>query len=71
MRESFAMSPPPKGAIVGEDVPRENEETEIEESFIKEVMHTMKQKGKPYTEMKEEELEEKAVDLINECGGGL
>jgi hypothetical protein len=68
MRENNIMSEPPEGVLVGEDVPRENEQHEIDEVLIEAVMATLKVRGKPYTDMNDAELEEKAVEAIRESG---
>lgn len=62
------LSEPPEGAIIGEDVPLENQEEEIKQSTIEELVGRLKLKGKPYAEMSHYELEERARELVKKYG---
>lgn len=63
-RSNNPLSKPPEGAVVGEDVPRENEQLEVEDSKIEEAMNALKTRGEPYMSMDESELREKAIEII-------
>jgi len=65
------MAEPPEGVLAGENVPRENEQHDIDETLIEEVMAMLKGRGEPYINMNETELEEKAVETIREHGVDL
>jgi hypothetical protein len=71
MNGNAPMAEPPDGVLSGEDVPRENEQHDIDETLIEEVMAMLKGRGKPYSNMNETELEEKAVETIREHGVDL
>lgn len=62
-------APPPEGVLVGESVPRENEQTEHDEAHLQQVMNRMKAHGKPYRERTESELRERAIRLLETYGG--
>lgn len=63
------MSEPPEGAIVGDSVPLENQEVDIEDSKIDRIVGELKLRGEPYIGMKRKELESKAVEIIESYGG--
>ena len=65
---SEGHSEPPEGVLTGDTVPRENEETGIEEEKIQSLVNNMKAKGEPYKSMAEDRLREKAKEVIR--GGG-
>lgn len=64
-RESKGMAEPPGGAVVGENVPLENQLDKFDEQSIQECIGIMKTRGEPYTQMKEYELRERAKQILN------
>lgn len=67
MRKSEPNKRPPKGAIVGENVPIENQEDGKFEGGVDEVVAQLKLRGRPYTEMSEDEIREKAMEIVKEA----
>jgi len=65
---SMSIAEPPEGALAGEDVPVENDSEGFNESEIQEIIGMLKTRGKPYIEMKQYELRERAIEIINETG---
>lgn len=65
MRNS-TFEKPPEGVVVGESVPRENGEDDVEETEIRKIMNKLKARGEPWISMREEELREKALEIYNE-----
>lgn len=63
-----AHSKPPEGVIAGESVPVESEEDNYTEQAIEETMNVLKTHGKPYTEMQDSELREKALERLRATG---
>lgn len=59
---------PPEGVLTGESVPRENEESEVDDSEIEEIMNELKQRGEPYLSMSEQERREKALEIWHKGG---
>lgn len=68
MRGSHGLSKPPEGALVGENVPVENQQVQFEDSEIERLMGKLKSRGKPYIDMGDRELEEKAINLLEKYG---
>lgn len=66
MTHNKEMSEPPEGAIVGEDVPRENEE--YSQTLIERAKNALKVEAQVYREMSDDELEERAVELLRKNG---
>ena len=64
-----AFRQPPEGVLAGESVPRENEESEVDDSEIEEIMNKLKQRGEPYISMSHEERREKALEIWHKGGG--
>ena len=63
-----AFRHPPEGVLAGESVPRENEESEVDDSEIEEIMNELKQRGEPYLSMSKEERREKALEIWHKGG---
>lgn len=63
------LSPPPEGAIAGENIPRENEE--YSETVIEEAKNALKTQHRMYRKMSSDELEERAVKLLRKNGVSL
>lgn len=61
-------SEPPEGAIAGEDVPKESEPDNYDEQLIEELMHELKTRGEPWTEMNRGELNDRARELLDKHG---
>jgi hypothetical protein len=59
---------PPEGVTSGENVPRESEPAAIDESLIVEQMNMLRSRGKPYSDMNDTELREKAVATLRKYG---
>lgn len=59
----LGMAEPPEGAIVGEDVPRENEDG-YDEAVIQEMVGILRSLGRPYIDMNKAEIRERAVDKL-------
>jgi len=64
MKVNKELVEPPEAVIIGEDVPLENQEEDMEEAEIEEAMATLKSIGTPYTTMSEDELREFAIELL-------
>jgi len=65
---SVGLSRPPEGVIAGEDVPRENERGDKEEALIQECVGLLKSKGEPFTKMRDSEIRERAIELLQKKG---
>ena len=66
--ETEGFAKPPEGVIAGENVPRENELTDKEESLIEEVANQMLENGEPYISMSQEGRKQKAQDILQANG---
>lgn len=64
MKRSIPLSTPPEGVVAGEDVPIENQEEQFKENEIEKMMSILKMRGEPYTDMKDSELRERAVEKL-------
>ena len=64
----MGTSEPPEGVVAGENVPRENELTDKEESMIEELANQMVAKGEPYVSMSQDERESKAQEVLQSKG---
>lgn len=66
--DTKAFRHPPEGVLTGESVPRENEESEVDDSEIERIMNELKQRGEPYLSMPEEERRDKALEIWHKVG---
>ena len=55
---------PPDGVIAGENIPRENEVTQQEETMIEKLANQMVERGEPYISMSQDERKQKAQDIL-------
>lgn len=61
---NYALSKPPEGALVGEDVPRENELDDWDETLIQRIEALLKSHGDPYVSMSDAEIREQAINKL-------
>ena len=55
----------PEGVLRGENVPPENDAAEYEQGRVEEVVGELKAHGRPFTEMSDDQLHERARDLLD------
>lgn len=67
MRSSRGLSEPPAGAVVGEDVPLENDRDEIEEALIDEMVGLLKTHP-AYHGKRDETVREAAINKLQKAG---
>jgi len=74
MTESATHAPlaePPEGVLEGEDVPAESAPDSYDEQLIEQAAHAIKTRGEPFTSMSDSELRERAINLLQRCGGDI
>lgn len=62
---------PPEAAVVGENVPLENQYSEKQENMIQEAMAVMANSSKVYRQMKASERRERAIEQLQKMGVDL
>jgi len=67
-RQAAGLAEPPEGVLVGESLPRENEQDSKRRQAIEEMVGLLKDRGKPYTEMGHVELREEAKSKLRTAG---
>lgn len=60
--DGMGISAPPEGAIVGENVPLENDQRDLDESKIHKAVGAMRSRGEPYIHMDESVLRELVIE---------